>query len=84
MCNKATRTPYDAIFPVVAALNDQGASAMGERAATEAYADSAFDGEQVVGDGIAHGVLARLRKGMVGFGIPSFRSYMSEQLGASG
>lgn len=80
----ATRTPYDAIFPIVAALNDQGASAMRERAAIDAYADSAFDGEQVVGDAIAHGVLARLPKGMVGFGIPSFHSYMSEQLRALG
>ncbi len=80
----ATRTPYDAIFPIVAALNDQGASAMRERAAIAAFADSDFDGEQVVGDAIAHGVLARLPKGMVGFGIPSFHSYMSEQLGALG
>ena len=79
----ATRTPYDAIFPIVAALNDQGASAMRERAAIDAYADSDF-GEQVVGDAIAHGVLTRLPKGMVGFGIPSFHNYMSEQLGALG
>ena len=80
----ATRTPYDAIFPIVAALNAQGASAMRERAAIAAYANSDFDGKQVVDDAIAHGVLARLPKGMVGFGIPSFHSYMSEQLGALG
>ena len=80
----ATRTPYDAVFPIVAALNDHGETAMRERAAIDIYADSHFDGEQVVGDAIAHGVLARFPKGKVGFGIPSFHSYMSEQLRASG
>ena len=80
----ATRTPYDAVFPIVAALNDHGESAMREKAAIDIYADSDFDGEQVVGDAIAHGVLARFPKGMVGFGMPPFHSYMSEQLRASG
>ena len=56
---------------------------MRERAAVDAYADSDFHGEQVVGDAIAHGFW-RLPKGMVGFGIPSFHSYMSEQLRALG
>ena len=79
-----TRTPTDAMMPVVAALDAQKKDALREREAIDAANKGGFDGEAVVDDAIAHGVLTRHPDGSVGFGIPSFRDYMTDQLAALG
>ena len=75
-----TRTPFDAIMPIVAALDAQRKDALRESEAIDVSTKGKFDGEAVVDDAVAHGVLTRYPDGTVGFGIPSFRDYMTEQL----
>ena len=75
-----TRTPFDAVMPIAAALDAQKKDALRESDAIDAATKGKFDGEAVVDDAIAHGVLTRHPDGTVGFGIPSFRDYMAEQL----
>lgn len=79
-----TRTPFDAIMPIVAALDAQKKDALREGEAINVANQGGFDGETVVDDAIAHGVLTRHPDGSVGFGIPSFRDYMTDQLAAFG
>ena len=76
-----TRTPFDAVMPIAAALEAQKKEALSESEAIAAATTGKFDGEAVVDDAIAHGVLTRHPDGTVGFGIPSFRDYMAEQVG---
>ena len=76
-----TRTPFDAVMPIAAALDAQKSDALRESEAIEVATAGRFDGEAVVEDAIAHGVLTRHPDGTVGFGIPSFRDYMTDQLG---
>ena len=75
-----TRTPFDAMMPIVAALNAQRKDALRESEAIDVATKGKFDGEAVVDDAVAHGVLTRHPDGTVGFGIPSFQDYMTEQL----
>ena len=75
-----TRTPFDAVMPIAAALDAQQREALRESEAIDAAATGKLDGAAVVDDAIAHGVLTRHPDGTVGFGIPSFRDYMTEQL----
>ena len=75
------RTPFDAVMPIAAALEAQKKDALSESEAIAAATTGKFDGEAVVDDAIAHGVLTRHPDGTVGFGIPSFRDYMAEQMG---
>ena len=77
-----TRTPFDAMMPVVAALDAQEKEVLREGEAIDVASRGRFDGEAVVDDAIAHGVLTRHPDGTVGFGIPSFRDYMAVQLNA--
>ena len=76
-----TRTPFDAVMPIAAALEAQKKDALSESQAIAVATTGKFDGEAVVDDAIAHGVLTRHPDGTVGFGIPSFRDYMAEQVG---
>lgn len=76
-----TRTPFDAVVPIAAALDAQQKNALRESEASDVATTGRFDGEAVVDDAIAHGVLTRHPDGTVGFGIPSFRDYMADQLG---
>ena len=76
------RTPFDAMMPFVAALVAQKKDALREGEAIDAIAKGKFDGEAVVDDAIARGVLTRHPDGTVAFGISSFQDYMTEQLGA--
>lgn len=78
-----TRTPFDAVMPIAAALHAQNKDALRESEAIEVATTGRFDGEAVVDDAIAHGVLTRHPDGTVGFGIPSFGDYMADQLGRS-
>ena len=80
----STRTPFDAVMPIVAALGAQKKDALREGEAINAANRGGFDGETVVDDAIAHGVLTRHPDGSVGFGIPSFQDYMTDQLAALG
>ena len=75
-----TRAPFDAMMPMVAALEAQKTDALSESAAIAACTTGKLDGEAIVDDAIAHGVLTRHPDGTIGFGIPSFRDYMAEQL----
>lgn len=79
-----TRTPFDAVMPIVAALCTQKRDALREGEAINAANQGGFDGETVVDEAIAHGVLTRHPDGSVGFGIPSFQDYMTDQLAALG
>ena len=72
--------PIGAIGHIVAKLEDRGVDAMLIDDAIAAFDDTKHDGEAVVEAAIARGVLARNRDGTVGFGIPSFRTFMLEKL----
>lgn len=76
-----TGTPFDAVMPIAAALDAQKSDALRESEAIEVATAGKFDGEAVVDDAIAHGALTRHPDGTVGFGLPSFRDYMTDQLG---
>ena len=72
--------PIGAIGHIVAKLAERGADAMLIDDAIAAFDDTKHDGEAVVEAAIARGVLARQRDGTVGFGIPSFQTFMLEKL----
>ena len=72
--------PIGAIGHIVAKLDERGADAMLIDDAIAAFNDTKHDGEAVVEAAIARGVLARQRDGTVGFGIPSFQTFMLEKL----
>ena len=71
------RSPDEAMFPLMKALQAANRETMRESAAVQAYAGTAFDGGAIVDDAIVHGVLTRSPDGEVGFGIPSFRSHLA-------
>ena len=72
--------PIGAIGHIVAKLDERGADAMLIDDAIAAFDGTKHDGEAVVEAAIARGVLARNRDGTVGFGIPSFQTFMLEKL----
>ena len=72
--------PIGAIGHIVAALDAHGTDAMLIDDAIAVFDDTKHDGEAVVATAIARGVLARKRDGTVGFGIPSFQTFMLEKL----
>ena len=74
------RSPDEAMFPLMKALQAANRETMRESAAVQAYAGTAFDGGAIVDDAIAHGVLTRSPDGEVGFGIPSFRSHLANSM----
>ena len=76
----SARTPFDAMMPIVAVLDARRTDALRESEAIDVATKGKFDGEAILDDAIAHGVLTRHPDGTVGFGIPSFRDYMTEQL----
>ena len=71
------------MMPIVEALDAQKKDALRKGEAIDVASRGRFDGEAVVDDAIVHGVLTRHPDGAVGFGIPSFRDYMAEQLSAA-
>ena len=82
LASMATVPSDEAMFPIVRALAAADADFMRHSAAVRAYEGSEFDGEAVIRDAIDHGVLTRQPKGTVGFGIPSFRAYLTNELKA--
>ena len=72
--------PIGAIGHIVAKLAERGADAMLIDDAIAAFDGTKHDGQAVVEAAIARGVLARKRDGTVGFGIPSFRTFVLEKL----
>lgn len=71
------RSPDEAMFPFLKALQASSRETMRESAAVQAYEGTGFNGGAIVDDAIAHGVLTRNPDGEVGFGIPSFRSHLA-------
>ena len=72
--------PIGALAPIVAALDKRGAEAMLVDDAIAAFRGTKHDGQAVVEEAVAHGVLARQRDGTVGFGIPSFQAFLEGQV----
>ena len=72
--------PIGAIGHIVAKLAERGADAILVDDAIAAFDGTKHDGQAVVEAAIARGVLARKRDGTIGFGIPSFRTFMLEKL----
>ena len=72
--------PIGALAPIVAALDKRGAEAMLVDDAIAAFRGTKHDGQAVVEEAVAHGVLARQRDGTVGFGIPSFQAFLQGQV----
>ena len=72
--------PIGAMGSVAAALDKRGADAMSADDAIAVLSGGQHDGEAVVEAAVARGVLARKRDGTVGFGIPSFQSFLLEKL----
>ena len=72
--------PIGTIGHIVAKLAERGTDAMLIDDAIAAFDGTKHDGEAVVEAAIARGVLARERDGTVGFGIPSFQTFMLEKL----
>ena len=72
------RSAHRAMFPIVRRLSEAGTEALGELEAIKLYDESEYDGERVVDQAVAHGVLTLNPDGTVGFGIPSFKQYMTD------
>lgn len=72
------RSAHNAMFPIVRRLSEAGTDALDEQEAIELYDESKYDGERVVDQAVAHGVLTLNADGTVGFGIPSFKQYMTD------
>ena len=71
----AMLTDQDAMLPLIEAMLKTGRESLRRSEAVAAVAASCPDGEEVVGQAIAHGVLT-LHRGGVSFGIPSFHRHM--------
>ena len=72
--------PIGAMAHIVAALDKRGVDAMLIDDAIAAFTDTKHDGQAVVEEAVARGVLARQRDGTVGFGIPSFQAFLQAKL----
>ena len=72
------RSAHNAMYPIVRWMRNANADALGELEAIKLYDESEYDGERVVDQAVAHGVLTLNADGTVGFGIPSFKNYMTD------
>ena len=72
--------PIGAMAPVLAALATHGADAMLVDDAIATFEGSKHEGDAVIETAIARGVLVQHRDGRVGFGIPSFETFLQEKL----
>ena len=72
------RSAHNAMYPIVRRLSEAGTDALDEQEAIELYDESKYDGERVVDQAVAQGVLTLNADGTVGFGIPSFKQYMTD------
>ena len=72
--------PIGAMAHIVAALDKRGVDAMLIDDAIAAFTGTKHDGQAVVEEAVARGVLARQRDGTVGFGIPSFQAFLQAKL----
>ena len=72
--------PIGAMAHIVAALDKRGVDAMLIDDAIAAFTGTKHDGQAVVQEAVARGVLARQRDGTVGFGIPSFQAFLQAKL----
>lgn len=70
----------DAVLPVVDFLSRHNRRTRRRAEAVEAVDKAGLDGEGVVEQAIAHGVLTVDGEGDVSFGIPSFHSHMAQRL----
>ena len=66
------------VRPLVEAMVEQDRTSLGRREAVLTANKAGIDGENVVAEAIARGVLTPDSRGDVSFGIPSFHSYMIE------
>ena len=69
----------DAMLPVIETMLAMGRESLRRGEAIAVVNKAAFDGENIVRQAIAHGVLT-LERGGVSFGIPSFRRHMERLL----
>lgn len=72
------RSAHRAMFPIVRRLSEAGTDSLDELEAIKLYDESEYDGERVIDQAVAHGVLTLNADGTVGFGIPSFKQYMTD------
>ena len=72
--------PIGAMAPIVAALHKRDTEAMLIDDAIAALTGTSHDGQAVVDEAVARGVLTRNRDGTVGFGIPSFQAFIREKV----
>lgn len=70
----------DAVLPVVEFMARHSRQSLRRAEAVEALDNAGLDGDDVVEQAIAHGVLTVDVEGDVSFGIPSFHSHMAERL----
>ena len=80
IASMGTTDPLGAMAHIAAALGESGADAMLFDDAIAALGATKHDGQVVVEAAIARGVLAQKRDGTVGFGIPSFQTFLLEQV----
>ena len=64
-----------AMLPVIEVMLDKRFDSLDWSVVVEAVNDASFDGEKIIGQAVAHGVLT-LSKDGVSFGIPSFHNHM--------
>ena len=69
----------DAMLPVIETMVETGRKSLRRSEAVRAVSEASFDGEDVVRQAIAHGVLSVGNEG-VSFGIPSFHDHMEQRL----
>ena len=72
--------PVGAIGHIATTLDERGIGAMLVEDAIAAFNGTKHDGKAVVEAAVMRGVLAQGRDDTVGFGIPSFRTFMLEKL----
>ena len=69
----------EAMLPVIETMVETGRKSLSRSEAVHAVNEASFDGEDVVRQAIAHGVLTVGNEG-VSFGIPSFHDHMEQRL----
>ena len=72
------KTP--ALLPVIAKMLESGDNAIQESEAVDAINAANYDGQTIVDQAVAHGVLTVISTGVVSFGIPSFHTHMVGEL----
>ena len=72
--------PIGAMAHVAAALGERGGEATLVDDAIAAFSGTKHDGQVVIKEAVARGVLTRKRDGTVSFGIPSFQAFLLEKL----